>query len=74
MERSSGLYHSQGLFEEINQIAGKCETNFAAFYKPANFTGSIKYLYSQKKNYCIKRLNFAIQNGCDNVAIELRFV
>ena len=47
--------------------------NFATFYKPAHYTGSIKYLYS-RKNSCIERLNFAIQNRCDKVVIELRLL
>ena len=47
--------------------------NFATFYKPAHYTGSIKYLYS-RKNYCIEWLNFAIQNRCDKVVIELRLL
>ena len=63
----------QGLFEEINQIAGKWETNFATFYKPAHYIGSIKYLYS-RKNSCIERLKFVIQNRCDKVVIELRLL
>ena len=49
------------------------ETNFATFYKQAHYTRSIKYLYS-RKNACIEQLNFAIQNRCDKVVIELRLL
>ena len=51
----------------------KWETNFSTFYKPAHYIGSIKYLNS-RKNYCIERLKFVIQNRCDKVVIELRLL